>query len=269
VRKPKIPKPFLILSLFFMLSSIAVAAELPEEARLSADRMRFDSKTGDFLATGNVLIQAGGLVVAAPRGAGNVQNREAYFSEGVVASGDWQGDWIDLTAGAIELHFDQTPVCTAEGGVKGDVGKISIDADRLHMKGTDIFALNVRRLEDRQADIAFGADDVGGTLVDGVLTALTAKKKVWLQGRPNQAGDMVDIRGDMAVYSVERGSVVLSGNVRAVQKGRTLTARSLVYFPANNRVEALGGRGDETVVSQDRATITIDLTQEKRKRNEK
>jgi lipopolysaccharide assembly outer membrane protein LptD (OstA) len=259
---------FSILLSLSILPSIAVGAELPEEARLSADRMRFDSQTGDFLATGNVLIQAGGLVVAAPRGVGNARNKEVYFSEGIVASGDWRGDWIDLTAGTIELHFDQPLACTAEGEVRGDVGKISIDADKLYMKGPDISARNVRRLEDREAGIAFGADDVAGTLMDGVLTALTAKKKVWLQGRPGQGGDMADIRGDMAVYSVERGSVVLSGNVRAVQKGRTLTAQSLVYFPASNRVEAIGGvRGGGTVVSEDRATITIDLRQEKQKRN--
>jgi lipopolysaccharide assembly outer membrane protein LptD (OstA) len=248
------------------LLTAAFATELPDEAQLSADRMRFDSRSGDFLATGNVLIRSGGLTITAPRGVGNVQNKDVYFSEGIVASGDWQGDRVSLKAGTIELHFTPPPAYTAAGGVKGDVGKISIDADSLHMKGTDISAVNVRRFEDREAGITFGAEDVKGTLEGGILTALTARRKVRLQGRPRRSGDAVDIRGDMAVYSVERGSVVLSGNVRAVQKGRTLTAGSVVYFPANNRVEALAGvRVDGTVVSRDRATITIDLKQEKQR----
>jgi lipopolysaccharide export system protein LptA len=74
---------------------------------------------------------------------------------------------------------------------------------------------------------------------------------------------MMDIHGDAAVYSVERGSVVLSGNVRAVQKSRVLTAQSLVYFPSDNRIEAIGGfapgdakRGAVPV------RITIDLNAE-------
>lgn len=253
----------------FLFGGPVFAADVPDEAQLSANRMRFDSKTGDFLATGDVRIRSGGLVVTAPRGTGNVKRKEVHFSEGIAASGDWQGDWVDLNAGSISLYFAQTPTYTVENGVSGDIGKISIDADKLYMKGTDISALNVRRLEDHDAGIAFGAEDVRGTLVDGVLTSLTAKAKVWLRGRPNDGGDMVDIRGDTAVYSVERGSVVLSGNVRAVQKGRTLTSQSIVYFPANNRVEALGGvvRSGQTV-SADRATITIDLRQERERRGD-
>ena len=73
----------------------------------------------------------------------------------------------------------------------------------------------------------------------------------------------MSLRGDRAVYSEERGSVVLSGNVRAVQKGRTLTSDSLVYFPDQNRVEALGGMVSRSgTASADRATITIDLSKE-------
>ena len=230
--------------------------------------MRFDSKSGDFLATGNVIIQADGLTVRAPRGTGNVKRKEVFFTEGIVASGDWQGDWVDFVAGSLVLQFGAQPVYTAEGGVKGDVGRINIDADKLWMKGSEIAALGVRRLEDRETDVAFGAGDVRGTLANGVLSSMVAKNKVWMRGRPNNSGEMVDIRGETAVYSVERGSVVLSGNVRAVQKGRTLTAQSLVYFPANNRVDAIGGNVPSgQVASPDRAKITIDLRQE-RQRNQ-
>ncbi|MDR1730776.1 MAG: hypothetical protein LBR61_01645 [Synergistaceae bacterium] len=265
-RLPALLAAITLLSLLFPALSLSV--ETPEEVRLSADRMRFDAQSGDFLATGGVLVQAEGLTLMAPRGTGNVQTKDVYFTEGIVASGDWRGDWIDLKAGAIELHFAQTPTYTAEGKVEGVVGKLSIDADKLYMKGSDISALNVRRLEDLEAGIAFGAGSVRGTLTNGVLTSFTAQKKVWLQGRPSQSGDMVDLRGDMAVYSIERGSVVLSGNVRAVQKGRTLTAPSLVYFPANNRVEAIGGGYSEAGSEKERVTITIDLKQEKQEKKQ-
>jgi lipopolysaccharide assembly outer membrane protein LptD (OstA) len=256
-----------VLAVWVFTASIAFAA-LPKatqlsEAQLSADRMRFDSQSGDFLATGNVTIQVEGLTVRAPRGTGNVKDKAVFFGEGIVALGDWQGEEIDLVAGSIELFFAQTPTYIAEGGVRGDIGKISIDADKFYMKGSDISLLNVRRLEDRQADIAFGAQRVQGTLLEGILTAMSARNDVWLTGRPNAKGEMVNIQGDTAVYSAERGSVVLSGSVRAVQKGRALTSRSLVYFPADNRIEAMGGIDLEGKRASP-ARITIDLNLKKR-----
>lgn len=253
----------LLLVLFLSISS-AWGEELPDEAKLSADRMRFDSQTGDFLATGNVVIQADGLTLLAPRGTGNVKRKEVVFSEGVLISGDWQGDWVDLKAGSVSLTFGERAVYLIENGVKGDLGKITIDSDKLSLEGSEWVAVNVRLLEDREADLSFGAKNVQGTLADGILIHLTAENDVWLKGRPNNTGEVVDIRGNKAVYSVERGSVVLSGNVKAVQKGRTLTSQSIVYFPSLNRIEAIGGT-DNKAPSKQRATITIDLKQEKQR----
>mgnify|MGYP000953079619 CR=1 FL=1 len=259
--------------------SEAAAADsdgLPDKASLSANRMRFDSKTGDFLATGNVVIRADGLTVVSPRGSGNIERREALFDEGVTASGDWQGDRVDLRAGSLALSFGESPSCKLDRGVRGSVGTIALDADRMTLIGrgglsgagegerqTKLWLVNVRRVEDRSRDIAFGAEAVEGRLRKGVLVSMTAKSQVWVEGRPNSGGDAVSLRGDRAIYSEERGSVVLSGNVRAVQKGRTLTSDSLVYFPDQNRVEALGGIVSRSgTASADRATITIDLSQE-------
>ena len=72
---------------------------------------------------------------------------------------------------------------------------------------------------------------------------------------------------DNALYSLARGSVVVSGHVVAVQGGRTLRSDSVVYFPDQNRVEALGGltrRNDGGTVSADRAEITIDINRERK-----
>ena len=273
----------LLLTAFFIVMGEGIpragaldAENLPNKATLSANRMRFDSKTGDFLAAGNVVIRADGLTVVSPRGTGNTLRREVLFDEGVTASGDWQGDRIDLQAGSMELFFGEPPSCKVAKGVRGGVGEITLDAERLTLIGrgglsgadegdgrTKVWMTNVRRVEDRSMGIAFGADSVEGMLREGVLVSMTAKSKVWIEGRPNRSGDAVSLRGDQAVYSEERGSVVLSGNVRAVQKGRTLTSDSLVYFPDQNRVEALGGMVSRSgTASTERATITIDLSKE-------
>ncbi|MCR4818190.1 MAG: hypothetical protein K5841_04435 [Fretibacterium sp.] len=257
--------------------------QLPDKATLSANRMRFDSQTGDFLADGNVTITAGGLRVLAPRGTGNVERREVFFEEGIVASGDWMGDPVDLKAGELSLSFAEAPTCRFREGVRGGVGAMRLDADRLTLIGlggitgdrqsqTKFWLVKARKVEDRSQGLSFGADEVEGILRGGELHTLTADKGVWLQGKPKMKGEgAVSLRGSHALYSLERGSVVLSGNVSAVQGGRTLKSESIVYFPGQNRVEAMGGAptpGSKASPTP-RAEITIDLSREKTKAKEK
>jgi len=240
-----------------LFAGAAAGDDLPDQAQLSADVMLFNTETGDFSASGNVVIEADGLTAHAPLGRGNVQNREVHFSDGITVSGVWRGDWIDLSAESVSLFFNQTPTYIAEGMVNGILGKIYLDVDKFYMKGADFSALNVRRLEDRELQIALSAERVSGIIEDGTLASFTAEERVWLDGQPRAGSGPVDIRGDRAVYSVERGSVVMSGNVRAVQQGRVLTAGSLVYFPDSNRIDAYGdARGGP-------ASITIDMNQER------
>ena len=252
--------PCLIALLFAGVAAghAADVDDLPDQAQLSADRMFFEAESGDFSASGNVVIQADGVTFHAPQGAGNVKSKEVHFFDGITVSGDWRGDWLDLSAGKVSFFFGQTPTYIAEGTVKGVLGKIYLEVEKFYMKGADFSAINVRRLEDRELEISFGAANVKGVIEGGVLAAFTAEGGVWLNGRPNADGGAVDIRGDRAVYSVERGSVVLSGNVSAVQEGRNLTAGSLVYFPYDNRLDAYGGPDGGT------ASITIDMSREQR-----
>lgn len=254
--------------------------ELPETATLSANRMRFDAQTGDFLADGDVKITAGELNVEAPVGSGNVDRREINFDEGIKASGKWQGDKINLNAGQLTLSFYELPTCRFLNGVRGGIGAMRLDADGLILTGlggisdsaedndkqTKFFIANARNLEDSSRGLSFGANSVEGVLREGELHEMKAEKSVWLKGRPKSKGQPVSLKGDLAVYSLERGSVVVSGHVVAVQGGRTLRSDSVVYFPDQNRVEALGGLTKEVggVVSTDRAEITIDLSRERK-----
>ena len=251
--------------------------DMPDTATLSANRMRFDAQTGDFLADGDVRIQAGDLNVEAPVGSGNIDRREVNFDEGITASGKWQGDKIDLYAGQLALTFNDVPTCKFKNGVRGGYGPMKIDSDGLTIVGvgglqeptaadthTRFNIANVRNLEDTSQGLSFSASSVEGMLMNGEVQEMTADKKISIKGRPKGKGEAVSLKGDHAVYSLERGSVVVSGHVVAVQGGRTLRSDSVVYFPDQNRVEALGGltREKNGVVSADRAEITIDLKRE-------
>ena len=276
-------KIIISIAILLCLSYVSFAADndqLPETATLSANRMRFDAQTGDFLAEGNVTITAGELRVVAPIGSGNVDRREVHFDQGITASGKWYGDKVELKAGKLLLTFADIPSCKFQNGVQGGFGTMKLDADRLTITGaggitdptpqdrqTKFWLVKVRNLEDTSRSLSFGADSLEGIIRNGNLYDLTAKKGVWLRGKPNSREDTVSIKGDNALYSLQRGSVVLSGHVVAVQGGRTLKSDSIVYFPEQNRVEALGGLTRKTstgAVSADRAEITIDLSRERR-----
>ena len=274
-------KFFASLVILLCINSAAYSLDdnLPDKATLSANRMRFDSNTGDFLADGNVKITAGDLNVHAPVGTGNVDRREVNFEQGITAKGKWMGDRVDIKAGRLLLSFADIPGARFQNGVKGGVGTMYLDADRLTLTGiggisspsgrdrqTKFWIVNAKNLEDRSKGIIFGAGSVEGSLRNGELHDMTAKKGVWIKGRPKANEAPVNLRGDSALYSVERGSVVVSGHVVAVQGGRTLKSDSIVYFPDQNRVEALGGltkRKDGTV-NTERAEITIDLSRERK-----
>ena len=266
--------------IFCLISSAAYPLDendMPDTATLSANRMRFDAQTGDFLADGEVRIQAGDLNVEAPIGTGNIDRREVNFDEGITASGKWQGSKIDLRAGNLALTFNDIPTCRFRNGVKGGYGSMKIDSDALTIIGaggiqaptaadnkTKFTIVGARNLEDTSQGLSFSASNVEGLLMNGELQEMTADKKISIKGRPKGKGEPVSLRGDKAVYSLERESVVVSGHVVAVQGGRTLRSDAVVYFPKQNRVEALGGltRESNGVVSADRAEITIDLKRE-------
>ena len=274
-----------VLALVILLSPLLITLpsdsfdtdEVPDTATLSANRMRFDAQTGDFLADGNVTIQAGDLNVEAPTGSGNVDRREINFTDGITATGKWQEADVDIKAGKLLLSFFEVPTCRFQDGVRGNYGPMTIDAGGLLLVGvggfsdptemdnhTRFLVADVRNLEDKSRELKFGAGTIEGVLREGTLDEMTADKNVWIKGKAKGNNQAVSLKGDRAVYSVERGSVVVSGHVYAVQGGRTLRSDAVVYFPDESRVEALGGltKVIEGVTSKDRAEITIDLSRE-------
>ena len=154
---------------------------------------------------------------------------------------------------------------------------MKLDADKLTITGaggiakptktdsqTKFWLVNARNLQDTSRGITFTAGSIEGIVRNGNLYSMTAKNGIYLRGKPKNNGAAVTLKGDNALYSLQRGSVVVSGHVVANQGGRTLKSDSIVYFPDQNRVEALGKvtHKKDGTVSTSRAEITIDLTKE-------
>ena len=252
--------------------SYAANSNLPDTAKLSANRMQLDANTGNFLAEGNVSITAGEFRLSAPVASGNVNRKELRFDKGIRASGKWDGDKIDIKAGKVTLTMSGVPTCRFSGGVNGSYGTMRLDADALTITGaggisspsrsdrqTKFWIVSARNIEDTAQGISFSAGNVEGIVIGGEIHDFTAKKGVQVKGKPKGESEAVTLRGDSVLYSATRGSAVVSGHVVAVQGGRTLKSDSIVYFPTKNRVEALGGRStndDGTTYQMATAIIT-------------
>ena len=283
MRKKILTCLFVLICLQIFIFNHAHAAtndNLPDKVTLAANRMRYDSNTGDFLADGNVTITAGDFKITAPVGSGNIDKQILNFSKGITASGQWLGDKISLKSGNVSVSLSGIPTCKFNNGVSGGFGTMILEADKLTITGaggfeknsrnkndtqTKFWLVNVDKLEDSSRGVTFSAGSVEGILKNGELHNMTAKNGVHLKGKPKGQNQTVTLKGDSALYSLSRGSIVVSGHVVATQGGRTLKSDSVVYFPDQNRVEALGGVSKKRngSVQTGQAEITIDLRRER------
>jgi lipopolysaccharide assembly outer membrane protein LptD (OstA) len=222
-----------------------------DEISLTADTMQYDIEAGRFYAEGNVTIKGGGITIIATHAIGRINSKTFNLSGNITIDGTWNGDDVKLSAISATAEIGGQSVYTLESGISGTVGKLAVDCDYLQIAGDNIIAKNVRKLQDQKAGITFSADDIKGKTDKGELTQAEAEGSIVIKGAPGKAGGVVELKGKKAVYSVARGTIVVSGGVSAVQNKRTLRADSVTYIPATNRIEAIG-----------KPVITIDIDEE-------
>jgi lipopolysaccharide transport protein LptA len=71
------------------------------------------------------------------------------------------------------------------------------------------------------------------------VTELTADGDVVVT-MPDRKGVLTRATGRKGVYSMARGTIVLSGRATLTQAGRVLNSENIVYFIESGRVDALG-----------------------------
>jgi len=211
-----------------------------DEISLTSDTMQYDIEAGLFYAEGDVTIKARDIVIMATLASGHMNSRTFNLSGNITINGTWNGDNVNLAAVSATVEIGDRPVYTLESGISGTFGKIAIDCDYLQMVGNDITAKNVRKFQDQNAGITFSAENIKGKIENGELLQAEAEGRIVIKGTPGKSGDIVELKGKKAIYSIDRGTIVVSGGVSATQNKRTLYADSLVYFPVTNRIEAIG-----------------------------
>lgn len=233
-------KIFVIFIFLIFTLSGAVAGEDENNITLTSDTMKYDIEAGKFVADGNVTIKGRGLVLTAAHGEGLVEKQLFSLSGNILINGVWQGDNVNLKAASATASMSNPTVYTLESGIVGNVGKVFVDCRYLQMVGEDLVARVVRRLEDTKSGLTFTGDNARAKISNGALVQVEASGNIVVKGVPGKMGDIAELRGSKALYSLARGTVVMTGGVTAVQKRRTLRADTLIYFPKTNRIEAIG-----------------------------
>jgi len=242
-------KYFTIVFLLFILCLPAQAAR--DEVSFTSNKMQYDISAGRFNAEGDVTIKGRGMEIIATEAYWQVNSRVFNLSGNVTINGIWNGDNVKLSASSATAELSANPIYTLESGISGSMGKISIDCEYLQMIGEKIAAKSVHRLHDQKAGFTFSAANINGRINNGELVQAEADGNIVIKGSPGKSSGVVELRGRKALYSIERGTIIVSGGVTAIQNKRTLTAETIVFFPATNRIEARGNPRTQITINID------------------
>ena len=248
----------------------AVGAALPEEAVLVADSMKYDPGNGIITASGNVHIANPDGEIFGDRGSGTVAgdnfeihgNVRGNFKQedgrivkitckSATLSGP-NGDRVVTASGGVRLTRGEesltaevvvwstgTDRYSADGNVLSSFGTYAIDADVVSRDMDRFSARTVRRFSEKRRNIVMSADSAEGAIKNEEVTEMTATGNVDVT-MPDKDGVMTRATGNKVVYSVERGTMVLTGNAIVAQTGRRLRSESIVYFLDTGHIDANG-----------------------------
>lgn len=267
---------YLLAAAFLTLCAFSARAEdkgVP--VHLRADTMDYDTETGEFKAEGHVKLAREGVTIESSHGAANVQTRKARLWESVHAYGKHNGEKLNATCVQLDADFN---VPGGDYLMSGNV--VAVFGDRLlrsstaRLTGRAFSADAVEHFEDTSRNIVLKCDTLTGDydasglrVADGVGAVYVTHddkdkhSELWcasfnysresdrLTGnddarlRVSQKADsrkVTDIRCDTLIYEIKAGMVTATGNARAVQNGRRVSAKTLVYYPDTGKLEAKG-----------------------------
>jgi lipopolysaccharide export system protein LptA len=253
-----------------ILSVLAGTAFAAGEAVLTAGSLSYDSKTGWVAASGNVHFSSPDGELFSDRGGGDV-NGNVFAASGSVR-GSFKRESMEITCDAMSLSNTDGPkqgrritasgdvVLTrrdekltaqsvtwdigennyrAEGNVLGTFSEFSIDSDLAARSGDQFWASGIRKYVDRSRGMRLSSKSASGIFEGGRIVELITDGNVSID-MPDNKGVISTVTGDKGVYSLARGTVVVTGNAQVSRLDQRLKASSVVYHLGSGRVEALG-----------------------------
>lgn len=272
------------LAAFAFAALPAQTAVAASESTLTAETIHYDTNNKNISATGGVVITREGSVLSGDKAEGNTEKEEYTLlgnvrgsfpqnkveikyadklkltkaknvkSDGVAeAFGKVRitrgaGDYLNADYVQWELGTDNY---LARGRVDALMEDKVMKADEAGRSGEKFWGRNVVRYEDRKQKTGLTAQTVDGIVRGNVVQESVAKGNVAMDYIDKNGLKSV-VTGDTAVYSKARGTVVVSGNARAVRSdGKTVNADSLVLHEDTRNIDAIGN-SRITVIMEDK-----------------
>jgi len=227
---------FILVAILFNLCSLtAFAAEMS----LTSDQLEYDADQGKVFARGNVHFTRENFHVYASNCEGTVDGSQVLFWEDLRGEGVLEGEKVDFKAEFLEAGFTDTPYYALRGQVDAVVGTRQVKAQMLELSGDMFKASDVERFTDQTSRLSLSGQELQGRMEGNRIGEMDVRGNVRII-LEEEGGKKTIVMGDRALYSLARGSLVVSGNARALQDERKIIAESLVIFPESGRIEAKG-----------------------------
>ncbi len=256
----------------------AIAADRVQ-TQLTADTMDYDMETGDFSAKGNVKIVREDVTLTADSGAANTKTQKARMWGNAHAYGKYEGEDLDAKCDQVDADFGAPGGnYTMTGDVDATFGQRVLRSKTANLDGQKFNATEVTHFEDKKQGVVLACDALDGDYdaqgvrvahavghVAAVQTDETRIVKLWCDdlaysredgktiatGNPKVDAERLDvtdgpvakrtiIESDTMVHSWADNSVTATGNARARQDDRKITAEVLIYNPQTGKLDALG-----------------------------
>jgi len=206
---------------------------------LTSDQLEYDPDQEKVFARGNVHFVHEDFHVYASKCEGAVDGSQVLFWEDLRGEGVLEGEKINFKADFLEATFTDTPYYALRGKVDAVVGSRHVKAEMLEFSADMFKASDVQRFTDQTSRISLSGKELQGRMEGNKIGEMDVHGDVRITLEEDD-GNKTIVMGERALYSLARGSLVVSGNARAIQGERRITAENLVIFPESNRIEAKG-----------------------------
>lgn len=242
------------------------------ESSMSADNIQYNVNTKKIVASGNVIIKRMGSTLWGDKGEGNTENSEFFISGNVKGSFPaentelkadrvkWfrsenkksdglaeaignvrltRGDKERLNAGYVSWEMSSSSYI-ARGNVDAVIEGQILIAEEAGRSGSRFWAKKVKRYENIKSKVGITADVIEGKMAGSEVMEAIATGKVSIDYVDKERLKTI-VTGTKAVYSKTLGTVVLSGEARAVRDdGKTVAADTIVLHEKTKNIEAIG-----------------------------
>jgi lipopolysaccharide transport protein LptA len=254
--------------MFVLLIAGAMSAE---QALMVADSMQYDPAASVIKASGNVHITHPDGEIFGDNGSGSFDGKNFEMHGGVRGHfKDKDGVPVNLECADAYLNTrdDGTHTLTANiaatltrraeklsadsiiwnssgdrysalGNALGDFETYAIDADAVSRDARIFNARTVRKFYEKARKITMSADKADGVIINEQISELVATGNVLITA-PGKNGNMTRATGGRGVYSLDNGTVVITGRATVTQTGRKLNSERIVYYVDTGRIDATG-----------------------------